>query len=57
MPSLLPRDLCHGQSSSRWLPTEKEMASHSSIIGWEIPWTEESGGLQSYGVAGELDMT
>ena len=26
-------------------PLEKEMASHSSILAWEIPWTEESGGL------------
>ena len=30
-------------------PLEKEMASHSSILAWEIPWTEESGGLQSMG--------
>ena len=28
---------------------EKEMATHSSILAWEIPWTEESGGLQSMG--------
>ena len=28
---------------------EKEMATHSSILAWEIPWTEESGGLQSIG--------
>ena len=28
---------------------EKEMATHSSIIAWEIPWTEEPGGLQSMG--------
>ena len=28
-------------------PLEKEMATHSSILGWEIPWTEEPGGLQS----------
>ena len=26
---------------------EKEMATHSTILAWEIPWTEESGGLQS----------
>ena len=25
---------------------EKEMATHSSILAWEIPWTEEPGGLQ-----------
>ena len=30
-------------------PTEKEMAIHSSILAWEIPWTVESGGLQSMG--------
>ena len=28
---------------------EKEMATHSSILGWEIPWTEEPGGLQPLG--------
>ena len=28
-------------------PLEKEMATHSSILVWEIPWTEEPGGLQS----------
>ena len=27
-------------------PLEKEMTTHSSIPGWEIPWTEEPGGLQ-----------
>ena len=28
-------------------PLEKEMATHSSILAWEIPWMEEPGGLQS----------
>ena len=28
---------------------EKEMATHSSILAWRIPWTEEPGGLQSIG--------
>ena len=28
-------------------PLEKEMATHSSILAWEFPWTEECGGLQS----------
>ena len=28
---------------------EKEMATHSSILAWEIPWTEESGGRQVMG--------
>ena len=30
-------------------PLEKEMAAQSSILAWKIPWTEESGGLQSRG--------
>ena len=30
-------------------PLEKEMAAHSSILAWKIPWTEEPGGLQSMG--------
>ena len=30
-------------------PLEKEMATHSSIPAWEVPWTEEHGGLQSMG--------
>ena len=30
-------------------PLEEEMATHSSILVWKIPWTEESGGLQSTG--------
>ena len=30
-------------------PLEKEMATHSSILAWEIPWTEEPGVLQSMG--------
>ena len=28
---------------------EKEMATHSSILAWKIPWTEQPGGLQSMG--------
>ena len=31
------------------LRLEKEMAIHSTVLAWEIPWTEESGGLQSMG--------
>ena len=30
-------------------PLEKEMATHSSILAWKIPWTEGPGGLQSMG--------
>ena len=32
-------------------PLEKGMATHSSILAWSIPWTEEPGGLQSMRVA------
>ena len=31
-------------------PLEKEMATHSSILAWEIPWTEEPGELQRMGL-------
>ena len=37
------------QSLGREDPLEEEMATHSSILAWEIPWTEEPGGLQSRG--------
>ena len=30
-------------------PLEEDMATHSRILAWRIPWTEESGGLQSTG--------
>ena len=38
------------QSLGQEDPMEKEMATHSSILAWEIPWTEEPGGLQSTGL-------
>ena len=31
-------------------PLEEGMATHSSMLAWRIPWTEESGGLQSIGL-------
>ena len=37
------------QSLGREVPLEKEMETHSSILAWRIPWTEEPGGLQSMG--------
>ena len=37
------------QSLGREDPLEKEMATHSSIFAWRIPWTEEPDGLQSMG--------
>ena len=36
-------------SMSQEDPLEKEMAIHSSILAWEIPWTEDPGGPQSMG--------
>ena len=38
------------RSLGREDPLGKETASHSSILAWEIPWTEETGGLQSMGL-------
>ena len=38
------------RSLGREDPLEKEMATRSSILAWEIPWTEEPGGLQSMGL-------
>ena len=38
-------------------PPQKEMANYSSILAWEIPWTEEPGTLPSMGLQKESDMT
>ena len=38
-----------GSISGSERPLEKEIATHSSILAWEIPWTEEPGGIQSMG--------
>ena len=35
------------QSLGQKVPLEKEMATHSSLLAWRIPWTREPGGLQS----------
>ena len=37
------------QSLGREDPLEEEMATHSNILAWRIPWTEETGGLQFTG--------
>ena len=37
------------QSLGQEVPLEKEMATHSSILAWKIPWTEKPGGLRSMG--------
>ena len=39
-----------GGSASREDPLEKGMVTHSSILAWKIPWTEEPGGLQFMGL-------
>ena len=44
------------QSLGREDLLEKEMATHSGILAWQIPWIEEPGGLQSTGLQ-ELDTT
>ena len=44
------------QSLDQEDPLENEMAIHSSILAWKIPWTQEPGGLQSMGPQ-ESDMT
>ena len=38
-------------------PLKKKMATHSRILAWEVPWTEESGRLESIGVTNKLDTT
>ena len=38
------------QSLDREDPLEEEVATHSGILAWEIPWTQEPGGLQSMGL-------
>ena len=45
------------QSLHREDPLEKGMATHSSILNWRIPWTEEPGRLQSVGVTKQPDTT
>ena len=45
------------QSLGQEDPLEKEMATHSSILAWEIPWTEKPGELQSMGLQKESDTT
>ena len=37
------------QSLGQEDPLEEEMATHSSILAWKVPWTEEPGGLQFIG--------
>ena len=60
----LPRWLSVKESSGKcrlnpWvrkIPVETEMAAHSSVLAWEILWTEEPGKLYSHGVTKELNI-
>ena len=45
----LPMQETQVQSLGREDPLEKEMATHSRVLAWRIPWTDEPGGLQSIG--------
>ena len=38
-------------------PMEEEMATHSSVLAWEIPWTGEPGGLQSMGSQRQIRLS
>ena len=46
-----------GQSLGREDLLEKEMATHTSILAWEIPWTEGPGGLQSMGLQSQTRLS
>ena len=48
--SLLAMQETWAQSLGWEDPPEKEMATHSNILAWRIPWTEEPNGLQSMGL-------
>ena len=45
------------QSLGQEVPLEKEMATHSSILAWKIPWTEEPGGLQPTGSQSQTQLS
>ena len=45
------------QSLGQEDPLEKGMATHSSILAWRLPWTEEPGGLQTMGVVKSQTLT
>ena len=45
----MPKQEIWVQSLGQEVSLEKEMATHSSILAWEILWTKDSGGLQSIG--------
>ena len=46
----------HEMQETQVRSLEKEMETHSSILAWKIPWTEETGGLQSMGLQSQARM-
>ena len=50
LPAMQERQEKQVQSLGREDSLEEEMATHSNILAWKIPWTEEPGGLQSKGL-------
>ena len=50
MPTIQETQEIWVQSLGQEDPLEQEMITHSSILAWEIPWTEEPAGLQSRGL-------
>ena len=50
MPGIQETEEIWIQSLGQEDPLEEEMATHSSILAWEIPWTEKGDGLQSMGL-------
>ena len=51
LPAAQERQVC---SLGREDPLEKGMATHSSVLAWRIPWTEELGGLQFMGLQSQI---
>ena len=49
LPEMQEMGRCGFNSLSREDPLEEEMANHASNLAWNIPWTEESGGIQFMG--------
>ena len=45
------------QSLGQEDPLEEEMATHSSILAWIVPWAEEPGGLQSMGLQSQIQTS
>ena len=46
-----------GQSLNQKDPLEKRMATHSSMLAWETPWTEQAGRLQSMGSQSQTGLS